>query len=130
MLPARGGTALAEDERARRQIAEALVLAADEDADDSHEIAGGQEVDEPEHVANGAREESHWAPVRPDDPKAVQALPRRAAGREDLEQDVVGREDEEARDGDRGDREPSFPEHDDAADEDRDQERRLDHEVD
>src|SRR5438105_1950584 len=92
--------ALAYDERARRYVAETLVLSCDENGDDADEVHPGQDVDEAEHVADRAREEVDWAAVDPHHPQAVHALAGRAAGGEDLEEDVVRREDEEARDED------------------------------
>src|SRR5438105_2366144 len=127
-----GSSQLADDERARRDVAEPLVLPRHEDADDADEVGARQEVDEPEGVPNRAREEGDRAPVRSHHPQAVEPLPGSATGGEDLEADVVPGEDEKAREEDDGEPEPAPAEAPGQRAEahDAEEERRLEQQVD
>jgi len=93
---------LADDDRARGKVADALIASGRENGDRPQRVAGGRAVENPDEIAYGTDRKGHRAPVGLDDTQSTPALGRRAPPGEDLEEDVIAHGDREGDDGQDG----------------------------
>ena len=81
-----GQLAFVNDERAGNEIAEPLMARGDEDADNAHDVGGGQEVNDAHQIASERFEKRDGASALLDDTDLCDALSRRLAVPERFEQ--------------------------------------------
>src|SRR5205807_2722505 len=80
---------LAHDDRARGQVAQALVARGEEDGDDSGDVEGEDTVHEAKDVAHCARSEVDGLAAELDHTEAERAFAGCSSGSENFERDVV-----------------------------------------